>query len=488
MSDLFFSSEVLYIPLGAFIGLTLSVLFWYYRTHILTPRVTFDKTVRKFRGPIGIRYTIGYKNTGRRRIIDIRTVVRFTVLNIDCRNIRQNVNIITNADFVPTLGADTRKIIVLHEENDQIEVGSKVISLVGSQIRLAKSFEELLELYSDCYIRIYVFGYDAVSGSRKMFRSDKITQKDIREDETFIRSINDIKRKCVWLIFPADDMEEAATRYNNRRLIEASYEFGLYPKLIDPRRVRVVHDGHLQWLLQGKQVDPPDVAVVRSGAKLGAEGRYLLEILDRLKVPILPSLRGYLAAHDKGASAAVLSAAGINTPKTMVVSSESSLSDIEDYVGFPCVIKRSLGSKGGEVTICDSPEHYPQVIEHLAGEGSILAQEYVKESSGRDLRVLVVGEEVVGCIERSACAGEFRSNVATGASSKWLDAPKDAADLAIKAARELDVGIAGVDLLFGKAGFTVCEVNTAPGFEAMEASSGKDIAKKIMKFVATKIR
>jgi ribosomal protein S6--L-glutamate ligase len=92
------------------------------------------------------------------------------------------------------------------------------------------------------------------------------------------------------------------------------------------------------------------------------------------------------------------------------------------------------------------------------------------------VRALVIGDEVVAAMRRTARAGEFRSNIHRGGAATRLELPADYASAAVRAARVLGLQVAGVDLLEARGGPMIMEVNSSPGFEALERATGLDIA------------
>src|SRR5207302_2580729 len=110
----------------------------------------------------------------------------------------------------------------------------------------------------------------------------------------------------------------------------------------------------------------------------------------------------------------------------------------------------------------------------------IMVQEFIRESRGRDVRALVIGDQVVGAMRRTARKGEFRSNLHRGGEGKPLPLPKNYAQAAAKAARIIGLDVAGVDMLEGKEGPKVMELNSSPGFEGLEKATGQDIAGAIV--------
>lgn len=114
-------------------------------------------------------------------------------------------------------------------------------------------------------------------------------------------------------------------------------------------------------------------------------------------------------------------------------------------------------------------------------EQEILLQEFVAESSGRDVRALVVGDRVVGAMRRVAnVQGEFRSNIHRGGKGEAIELPPSYAAEAIRAARAMGLAVAGVDLLESSQGPRIAEVNSSPGIEGLERASGIDVAAAIV--------
>ena len=114
-------------------------------------------------------------------------------------------------------------------------------------------------------------------------------------------------------------------------------------------------------------------------------------------------------------------------------------------------------------------------------------QEYIKESNGSDLRILVVDGEVVGSMKRQAREGEFRSNLHRGGSSRVEPISKQENEVALKAVRYLGLEVAGVDMLRSKRGPLILEVNASPGLEGIETTTRIDIAGRIISFIERKI-
>jgi ribosomal protein S6--L-glutamate ligase len=162
--------------------------------------------------------------------------------------------------------------------------------------------------------------------------------------------------------------------------------------------------------------------------------------------------------------------------------------DIESVIasigGAPCVVKLLEGTQGIGVILAENDKAAKSVIEaFLKLDANMLVQEYIKESKGADIRVFVVDGQIVGAMKRQAKEGEFRSNLHRGGTASLIQLTDEERATAIKSAKKLGLGIAGVDLLQSDRGPLVMEVNSSPGLEGIEGATGIDIASKIIEYV-----
>jgi len=142
-------------------------------------------------------------------------------------------------------------------------------------------------------------------------------------------------------------------------------------------------------------------------------------------------------------------------------------------------VGRALG-----VVLAETAKAAESVIEAFRGlDANILVQEFIKEAEGSDLRCFVVGERVVAAMKRVAPEGEFRANLHRGGSSEKVKLTPEERAIAVKAAREMALRVAGVDLLRSKHGPVVVEVNSSPGLKGIEEISEVDVAGKIIEYL-----
>lgn len=191
-------------------------------------------------------------------------------------------------------------------------------------------------------------------------------------------------------------------------------------------------------------------------------------------------------ANDKFASLQVLAAAGLPVPETLLTWNPASLAQaIEERLGLPVILKTIQGTWGVGVMRADSLASAHSIFETMGGlERPLLAQRYIAEAAGRDIRAIVVGQEVISAFRRTAPAGEFRANIHRGAEPEMVELPADYTEAAIGAARALGLDLAGVDLLETAAGPLVLEVNPSPGWKQIERLTDIDVAGRIVEYVA----
>jgi len=181
-----------------------------------------------------------------------------------------------------------------------------------------------------------------------------------------------------------------------------------------------------------------------------------------------------------------LSEAGVPTPETVVALTPEAALKALDEVGYPAVLKPPVGSWGRLMAKVDDREEAEQIIEHKTALGSSMhsifyVQEYVPKPE-RDLRVLVVGDEVVAAMYRFS--KEWRTNAARGATTEPLVPSPELSELALRASEAVGGGVLAVDLMESPEGLVVHEVNHTPEFKALSGATGVDVASKIVDYAA----
>ena len=213
--------------------------------------------------------------------------------------------------------------------------------------------------------------------------------------------------------------------------------------------------------------------------------KYLLAAAEARGIPTFTGWFGVTTCDDKMLTFLALADHGIPMPKTLpgllCYRPERSVlpaavARVEQEFGYPLVVKESYGSLGrGDYLVHDRGELL-SVMEQVRMKPHLF-QEFIRESAGRDLRVIVVGDEALGGMVRIS-GGDFRSNLARGGHSEPYPVDEETAALAVRIAKILKLDYCGIDFLFGKDGLTVCEVNSNAFFMGFEHTTGINVAKK----------
>jgi ribosomal protein S6--L-glutamate ligase len=142
------------------------------------------------------------------------------------------------------------------------------------------------------------------------------------------------------------------------------------------------------------------------------------------------------------------------------------------------------GTQGIGVVLAETKKAAESVIGAFRGlNANILVQEFIKESGGSDIRAFVIGNKVVAAMLRSAPPGEFRSNLHRGGSAQKVKLTPEERSTSVRAAKAMGLNVAGVDFLRSNHGPVVLEVNSSPGLEGIETTTGIDVAGKIIEFL-----
>jgi RimK family alpha-L-glutamate ligase len=190
-----------------------------------------------------------------------------------------------------------------------------------------------------------------------------------------------------------------------------------------------------------------------------------------------------------------LSKAGIRLPKTIVspfVFYEQKLSSeymdrVFDELGNTIILKEAHGSFGMQVYKIESKEHLAHKIIEVGSKPFIL-QEYIESSYGRDIRVNIVGDEIVGAMQRYN-PNDFRANITIGGTGTPYKLTPEQEEIALKAHKALGLTFSGVDLLFGKDGEPVlCELNSNVNFISFEIALGINYGRRLLEYLLKSIR
>lgn len=209
--------------------------------------------------------------------------------------------------------------------------------------------------------------------------------------------------------------------------------------------------------------------------------KHIARMLTRLGIRLFNSAEAVEVCDDKLLTHIALSGV-VPMPKTVSAplcymrGDESRfLQEVEKTLGYPMVVKEAFGSLGRQVHLVRDKAQLLDIYGRLYPYPH-LYQQFVQESAGKDLRVIVVGGRAVACMQRQSGGDDFRSNVGLGGKGEITDFPEGAREMAERAARALKLDYCGIDLLYGAQGMLLCEVNSNAFFAEIERVTGVDVA------------
>ena len=274
--------------------------------------------------------------------------------------------------------------------------------------------------------------------------------------------------------------------YSTRRLVGAGEKRGHEILVLDHLKcVLVIEKNRPHIFYRGEMVKGVNAVIPRIGASATFYGAAVVRQFEMMKIFSAVESQALVRSRDKLRSLQLLARAGIGMPKTAFASTTKYVDNlIEQAGGAPVVVKLLEGTQGIGVILAETHASAKSVIEAFLGvKVNLLVQEFVKESKGADIRVFVVDGQIVGAMKRQGVEGDFRSNLHRGGTATSLELSDEEKSTAIRSAKKLGLGIAGVDMLQSKRGPLVMEVNSSPGLEGIEGATGVDIATKIIEYV-----
>lgn len=273
--------------------------------------------------------------------------------------------------------------------------------------------------------------------------------------------------------------------YSTRHLVQAAEAAGHEMLVIDPLECALVLGGDGPDILyRGEPLRDVDVVLPRIGTNITEYGVAVVAQFGMMGIPVVNDASAIMRSRDKLRCLQLLARKGIDIPRTVIARNPRNVERaIEMVDGTPVILKLLQGTQGVGVMIAESRQAVESVLDTLWGLGqNILIQQFVAESKGRDIRALVLGDRVVAAMERRAKMGEFRSNIHRGGLGEVVKLDSRYTRAAVEATRVVGLQIAGVDMLVGKDGPKVMEINSSPGFEGLEKATGKNIARAVVDF------
>lgn len=273
--------------------------------------------------------------------------------------------------------------------------------------------------------------------------------------------------------------------YSTRSLMKAGLARNHLMEVLDPDKCTpAIENGRPVLYYCDEVIDDLHAVIPRVGASNTFFGAALVRHFECMGVFTVVGAEAILQSRNKWTCNQVLSQAGLAVPKTFLGNSYDAEVLMELFGEVPMIIKILQGTHGHGVILAETRTSALSTIQTLkTAKVRFVVQEFIKESQGSDLRAIVVDGRIIAAMKRSSKKGEFRSNLHRGGSSQVIKLNEQQEHMALKAAETLKLGVCGVDILESDRGPLVLEVNSTPGLEGIETTTGIDISKQVITYI-----
>ncbi len=274
--------------------------------------------------------------------------------------------------------------------------------------------------------------------------------------------------------------------YSTKRLVEAIKGKGHNVQVIDHLKCDIIiEQDKPDVFYKGESLSYLDAIIPRIGASVTFYGTTVVRQFEMMNIFSAVQSQALVRSRDKLRSLQILASAGVGLPKTVFTNYSKEVNKLIDSVGgAPLIVKLLEGTQGYGVVLAPTKKAAQSIIEAFHSmKARVIVQEFISESKGADIRAFIVNGKVVGAMKRQGKEGEFRSNLHQGGSGTLIKLSKVEREAALTAAQAMGLPIAGVDLLQSERGPLILEVNSSPGLEGIEKTTGKDVAGAIANYV-----
>lgn len=280
--------------------------------------------------------------------------------------------------------------------------------------------------------------------------------------------------------------------YSNKRIMEAAEARGHEIVFLNVELAYMKLDAHSPEIRYrgGNILNEFDAVIPRIKPAVTFYGCALIRQFDNLGVYCQNSAEAITQSRDKLFASQLFSKNDIHIPITGFAKSPMDTKDLIRMVnGAPLIIKLLESTQGKGVVLAETNKAAESVINAFKSVNTnILVQEFIKEANGQDIRCFVVNNRVVASMQRQAEKGEFRANLHQGGKASIIKITSEEKKLALKAAKVLNLAVAGVDIIRSNKGPLLLEVNSSPGLEGIENATGKDIANEMIKAIERRLK
>lgn len=281
-------------------------------------------------------------------------------------------------------------------------------------------------------------------------------------------------------------LSKGSLNYTTKRLKEVAIARGHEVRVVNYAKCYMaVEKGNPVVYYKGEKLEGVDAVIPRIAQSYTKYGSAVVRQLEMQGVYSTASSIAITRSRDKLRTYQLLARAGVGIPKTVFARETADFEEVIELAGgTPAIIKVARGTHGNGVVLAETKKAAKAVMQAFYVEGvNFLVQEFVEESAGTDIRVLVVGGRVVASIKRQSLDDDFRSNTHQGGVGRAIKLKPDEEKTAIKAAKAMGLPICGVDMMRSDRGPLVLEVNSSASIRTPETITKRDVAEKIIEYV-----
>ena len=273
--------------------------------------------------------------------------------------------------------------------------------------------------------------------------------------------------------------------FSTKSLFKAGEARNHSMEVLDPSYCNLtIENGKALIYYQGEKMDGFDAIVPRIGSSNTYFGTNVVRQFEAMGIFSVASCQGIMNSRDKWMCFQILAQNKIPVPRTLYASYFEYEEQLETFGDKPIIIKLLEGTHGEGVILTESRQNALATIETLNAAGvKFVLQEYIEEAKGADIRAIVIDGVVVAAMKRKCKVGDFRSNLHRGGTSEKIELSSSEEKIAIKASKAIGLGFCGVDILQSKNGPMVLEINSTPGLEGIESTSGRNISKSVIAYI-----
>ncbi|XP_063291461.1 beta-citrylglutamate synthase B-like isoform X2 [Pelobates fuscus] len=296
----------------------------------------------------------------------------------------------------------------------------------------------------------------------------------------------------VWLLSDSAETQKETYKALDSALREQCAEQSVnYQVVMLQDLIMSVERGHLRLYVKGWPINIyPQVVYFRGHTpdfKMDGEVT-ILRHLEKIGCRVVNRLQPMLRCINKFWTLQELAGHGIPVPDSLSYGGYLGMQQLielgESQLSYPLVVKNTRGCRGNAVFLAGNKGQMLEIQHVLKMDTPYLFQQYIKESHGRDVRVMVIGGQVVASAKRISQGGRLQSNFSQGSLPELYTLDESGRNLASRVSEILGMDICAIDLLIRDDGsFCVCEVNSNPGFIPLGKTCNLDIHSLIARHV-----